>query len=252
MFTDVQALYKGQAVSATGRVVTGADNAKTLDFSVRMPSGDPAVILNGLQAGGPLAVEATLTGSALAPILAGNFSFASLPFGDMTVNSINGAFSYAGQTLLLSGVSGSMAGGAVSAEGEVYPDTGRFSLGISGSGLDSSRLTTKDVKGPLSLSGTAAGDAAGAVAQGNFVIRGGQAYGISFQMLRGDFVKRGGAEAEISNMAVQTAFGTFYPDQLSKDVMEQLQNHNLPMTQETLEDEIKQQMTNKLLQKIFR
>lgn len=252
VFTETQALYKGQAVSAAGQVATSADNTKTLDFSVQMPAGDPAVILNGLQASGPLVVQATLTGSALSPVLAGTFSFAGLPFGDMAVSGISGAFSYAGQTLLLSDVSGSMAGGAVSAAGEVYPETGRFNLGISGSGLDSSRLTTKDVKGPLSLSGTAVGDASGALAQGSFVIQGGQAYGISFQRLRGDFIKRGAAEAEIRNMAVTTALGTFYPDQLSKDVMEQLQNLNLPVTKEALEDEVKQQVTNKLLQKLFR
>ena len=252
VFTDTRAFYKGQAVTAAGQVLTGADGAKTLDFAVQMPSGDPTAVLNGLQAAGPLVVQATLTGSVLSPVLAGTFNFAGLQFGDMAVSGISGAFSYAGQTLLLTNASGAMAGGAVSAAGEVYPETGRFALEISGSGLDSSRLTTKDVKGPLSLSGTATGDAAGAVAQGGFVIRDGQAYGISFQTLSGDFVKRGSAEAEISNMAIKTALGTFYPDKLSKDVMEQLQSHNLPVTKAALEEEVKQQVTNKLLQKIFR
>ena len=223
-----------------------------MDFAVQMPAGDPAALLSGLVATGPLVVQGTLKGSVLSPVLAGNFSFSSLQFGDMAVNGINGTFSYVGQTMTLLSATGSMVGGSVSASGEIYPDSGQFSLGISGSGLDSSRLTPKDVQGPMALSGAAVGDASGAVAQGSFVIAGGKAYGISFQTLTGNFVKRGSAEAEISNMAIQTEFGTFYPDKLSKDVMEQLQEHNLPVTREALEDEVKQQVTNKLLQKIFR
>ena len=252
-FMDGQALYKGQVVTAAGQVLMPPNGNKTMDFAVNMPSGDPAAILSGLSATGPLTVQGSLTGSVLSPLLAGNFSFSGLQFGDMAVSGINGSFSYAGQTLTLIAASGSMAGGFVSAGGEIYPDSGLFSLGISGNGLDSSQLTPKDVQGPMSLSGTAVGDAGGgAVAQGSFVIDGGKAYGISFQNLTGDFVKRGSAEAEISNMAIQTAFGTFYPDKLSKDVMEQLKEHNLPVTKEALEEEVKQKVTSKLLQKIFR
>ena len=251
-FTDGQALYRGQTVTAAGEVLMPENGEKTMDFAVQMPAGDPAALLSGLEATGPLVVQGTLKGSVLSPVLAGNFSFSSLQFGDMAVNGINGTFSYVGQTMTLLSATGSMVGGSVSASGEIYPDSGQFSLGISGSGLDSSRLTPKDVQGPMALSGAAVGDASGAVAQGSFVIAGGKAYGISFRTLTGNFVKRGSAEAEISNMAIQTEFGTFYPDKLSKDVMEQLQEHNLPVTREALEDEVKQQGTNKLLQKIFR
>ena len=251
-FIDGQALYKGQTVTADGQVMILPNGAKTMNFAVKMPAGDPAAVLSGLAATGPLAVQGTLAGSVISPVLNGNFSLPSLQFGDMTVSDISGAFSYAGQTMTLLSATGSMVGGSVSADGEIYPELGRFSLGISGSGLDSSRLTPKDVQGPMALSGTAVGDAAGAVAQGSFVIAGGKAYGISFQTLTGDFVKRGSAETEISNMAIRTEFGTFYPDKLSKDVMEQLQKRNFPATREAVEDEVKQQITNKLLKQIFR
>lgn len=249
---DGQALYKGQTVTAAGQVMMPSNGEKTMNFAVQMPAGDPAAVLSGLTATGPLAVQGTLAGSVISPALNGDFSLPSLQFGDMTVSGVDGSFSYVGQTMTLLSATGSMAGGSVSASGELYPDSGQFSLGISGSGLDSSRLTPKDVQGPMGLSGAAVGDASGAVAQGNFVIAGGKAYGISFRTLTGDFVKRGSAEAEISNMAIQTEFGTFYPDKLSKDVMEQLQEHNLPVTREALEDEVKQQITNKLLKQIFR
>ena len=251
-FTDASALYKGQSAAAAGQVTVTPAGEKTMQFAIQMPAGDPAALLPGLPANGPLAVQATLAGSVLSPVLDGSFSLPGLQFGDLAVTGIDGTFSYAGKTMKLLSATGAAAGGSVSASGDVYPDTERYVLAISGSGLDSSRLTKKDVQGPLSLTGTASGDATAAVAQGSFQIQNGKAYGVSFRKLTGDFVKRGSADAEVSNLAIQTELGIFYPEQLSQDVLERLHEKNLPVTKEALKQKIEQEVTDKLLQKIFR
>ena len=247
-FLEGQALYQGQPVTAAGRVLTAPDGGKTLDFAVQMPAGDPAVLLPSLQTGGSLAAQATITGSVLSPVLAGNFSLGSIQFGDMTVSGITGSFSYTQQILKLLVANGTMLGGSVSANGDIHPNTEQYTLSISGSGLDSSQLTDKDVKGPLSLVGTAIGDTAAAVVQGSFSINNGKAYGIAFQTLTGSFLKQGSAAEKVSNLAMQTELGTFYPEQLSQSVMEKLYERNLPVSQQ----ELKEAVADKLLKKIFR
>lgn len=247
-FLDGQALYQGQPVTAAGRVLTAADGTETLDFTAQMPAGNPAVLLSSLRTGGSLAVQATITGPVLAPIMAGSFTLGSIQFGDMTVSSISGAFSYTKNNLNLLSSRGTTLGGWVAASGDIYPATEQYALSISGGSLDSSRLTDKDVKGPLSLVGTANGDAAAAVLQGRFSIDNGTAYGIPFETLSGNFVKYGLAASQVSNLAIQTGLGTFYPEQLSQGVMEGLQMSRLPVT----EEQAKEVVIDALLQKIFR
>lgn len=252
-FTNGQALYKGQAVAATGQVLTAPspENEQTLDFAIQMPSGNPAALLPGLQTGGVLAAQGKLTGSVLSPVLSGNFTLDSLQFGNMAVSGINGTFSYTQQTLKLLAAKGATIGGTVSASGDIYPDTEQYALSISGSGLDSSQLTEKDVKGPLSLTGTATGTAAAAIVQGSFTINDGKAYGLSFQTLTGSFIKRGTAEAEVSNLAMRTDFGVLYPEQLSQNVMEKLQERNLPTTRAEVKEKVTEKLTEKVLKKLF-
>lgn len=251
-FTNGQALYKDQAVTAAGKVLTAPSGEKTLDFDVQMPSGNPAALLPGLQAGGALAAQGKLTGSVFSPVLAGSFTLDSLQFGNMTVSGINGTFSYAQDILKLLAARGATIGGSVSASGDIYPDSEQYALSISGSGLDSSQLTEKDVKGPLSLTGTASGTAAAATVQGSFTIYDGKAYGLSFRTLTGNFIKRGSAEAEVSNLAVKTDFGVFYPEQLSQSVMEKLQKRNLPTTRAEVEEKVTEKITEKVLEKLLR
>lgn len=247
-FTNGQALYKGQAITAAGQVLTSPSGEKTLNFAVQMPAGDPAVLLPALQSGGALAAEGTITGSVLSPVLSGTFTLDSLQFGNMIISGINGSFSYAQQTLKLLTAKGATIGGSVVASGTVYPDAQQYDLSVSGSGLDSSQLTEKDVKGPLSFAGTATGTAEAALLQGSFTIHSGSAYGISFQTLTGNFIKQGSAEAEISDLVVKTDLGVFYPEQLSQSVMEKLHERNLPTTR----TEIKEKVTQKVIEKLLR
>jgi hypothetical protein len=143
-------------------------------------------------------------------------------------------------------------GGSVSANGVIYPDSQKYNLRILGSGLQSSQLTTKDVSGPLSFSGTAVGDSELAVTQGSFNINNGKAYGLSFQTLTGNFVKRGSAETEISNITIKTALGTFYPEQLNQDIMNGLNKAIAERNIPTSMDEIKKVGTEKLIEHFFR
>lgn len=251
-FINGQALYKGQAITAAGQVLTAPSGDKSLDFAVQMPAGDPSALLPNLQAGGLLAAQGKVTGSVLAPVLSGNFTLDSLQFGNMMISGINGTFSYTQQMLQLLTAKGTMIGGSVAASGNINPDTEQYTLSISGSGLDTSQLTEKDVKGPLSLTGTATGSTATATVQGNFTIYNGKAYDISFQTLTGHFIKQGSAEAEVSNLAMKTDFGVFYPEQLSQSVMAKLQDRNLPTTRAEVKEKVTEKVTEKVLEKLFR
>ncbi|SHJ31041.1 AsmA family protein [Propionispora hippei] len=252
LFTNGQALYKGQPITVNGQLITTSTAEQALDFTIQMPAGDPTALLPNLQTGGNIAVQGKVTGSVLAPVLSGSFSLDRLQFGTMTVSGINGTFSYAQEQLKLLTATGATTGGTVSASGNIYPDSEQYSLNISGSGLDSSQLTTKDVHGPLSLTGTATGNAAAALLQGSFTITSGKAYGVSFQTLTGNFVKQGSNEAEVSNLAMKTDFGTFYPEQISQNVMEQLQQRNLPTSRAEAEKKITEKLTDKVLEKLLR
>ena len=251
LFTNGQAAYKNQAITVTGRVLLPFSGDSELDLSFEMPSGEPTALMPNLKAGGPLTAQGKITGSALSPVLSGNFSLGSLQFGDMAVSGITGTFAYTGQVLKLLSSSGSALGGSVAASGDVLPATDQFNLSISGSNLNTSQLTEKDVKGPLSFGGTANGSADAATLQGQFTIYNGKAYGIAFRTLTGNFIKRGSAEADVSNLAITTDFGTFYPEQINQTVMEKLQERQLPTNPAEIREKITEKVTQKVFEKLF-
>ncbi|GMA98156.1 hypothetical protein [Pelosinus sp. IPA-1] len=251
-FTDVSALYKGQSITGNGRVISNADGNQTLDFAVKMPSASPAAIMPNLKASGNLAANAAITGPVLSPVVAGSFTLDSLEFGDMVVSGISGSFNYLNKVMELLTSAGTTNGGSVSANGVIYPDSEKYNLSISGSGLQSSQMTTKDVSGPLSFVGRAVGDSSSALTQGNFSINNGKAYGLSFQTLTGNFVKQGSAETEISNLAIKTALGTFYPEQLNQEIINRLNKSIAERNIPTSIDAVKKAGTEKLIQQIFR
>lgn len=232
------------------------DDTKALDLAIYMPDGNPAAFLPSLTASGPLVIDAALTGSTAAPLLTGEFSLASLLLSDISVQNIYGSFSYAGQMLHLQSTHGSTTGGSISASGPVDTTAESYSLSLLGSGLDSSRLTTKDVSGPLSMWGTAYGQGNSATTQGRFSIQNGKAYGIAFRTLSGDFIKEGSAEAQVSNLTLHTDWGTFYPDQLNQEILEQLRKSNFPTSEEAFKEEVtekvKKAITDKLREELFR
>ncbi|HWR41071.1 MAG TPA: hypothetical protein VN611_16395 [Patescibacteria group bacterium] len=241
-----QGIYKGQPITAAGQIFIPADEAATLDIAVYMSGADPAAILPSLRTGGSLSARVSITGPAQAPAVSGDFSLGSLQFSDITVSGIDGSFSYVGQTLQLHSANGATTDGFVSGSGTIDPAAEQYVLYISGNGLNSSRLTTRDVSGPLSFSGTANGNAAAALVQGGFVITNGHAYGIPFQRLSGDFIKQGSAETEVSNLVLQTSFGTFYPERLSQDIMSQLQQYNLPTSEAEIKTELQKELQKEL------
>ena len=252
IISDGQALYKGQTVTTAGQVMTEPEGRQVLDFAVSMPSADPAAVLPSLKAGGVLSAQVTITGPVLTPAVAGDFTVGSLQFGDMTVSAIRGTFTYDRQMVQLLSATGTTTGGSVRASGVIDPASEQYKLTIEGGGLDSSKLTPKEVTGPLSFSGGAAGDAAAATVQGAFVIENGKAYGIAFRRLTGNFVKQGSAETQVNNLVVETSLGTFYPEELSRDVMEKLRERQLPTTKEEVKEAVKEALKDELLKRLIR
>jgi len=251
-FTDLSALYKGQSITGTGHVISNADGNQTLDFAVNMPSANPAAIMRNLKASGNLAANVAITGPVPSPVVIGSFTLDSLEFGDMVVSGISGSFNYVNNVMELLTSAGTTNGGSVSANGVIYPDSEEYNLSISGSGLQSSQMTTKDVSGPLSFNGRAVDDSGSALTQGSFSINNGKAYGLSFQTLTGSFVKHGSTETEINNLVIKTALGTFYPEQLNQDIMNGLNQSFAERNIPTSIDAVKKAATEKLIQRIFR
>jgi autotransporter translocation and assembly factor TamB len=183
--------------------------------------------MSGLKVQRPIACQLKVTGALTEPEISGSFSIPQATFSNMEVDGIVGNFQYFDSRMLLKDVRGSVYQGKVGAEGSVRLNDESYELDASGVGLDSSRLTDKDVKGPLDFSGHVSGKGETAVTRGTFSIRDGKAYGIPFLKMTGNFVRRGEV-TELSNIAMETVGGTIYPEQLSKEVLERLNTFEKP------------------------
>lgn len=243
----------GQGTLSWPKGVVGID----ADFSV--PDLDPSAFMSGPKVKRPITCQLKVIGPLTEPDISGSFNIPQATFSNMPMDRIDGNFQYVGTRLLLKDVHGSAYQGTVGAEGAVLVSDESYELDAFGQGLDSSKLTDKDVQGPLSFSGHVNGKGEVAVTQGTFLIRDGKAYGIPFLTMKGYFVRRG-AETELSNIAMETVGGTIYPEQLSQEVLERLNPLKTPAfntenikedAKKRLEENIKKEQ-NKLLPDIFR
>ncbi|KYZ77990.1 hypothetical protein AXX12_00135 [Anaerosporomusa subterranea] len=245
-FRDLALMISGQRTEGKGSILL-KDNKQSLDFALTLPDVDPAAFFTGLAVQRPLFVTVNITGPLIKPLISGSFKIPQVTISDMSVSEISGNMRYDEGRLSLQQVHGAAYQGQLSVAGEVLTANESYELAASGSGMNSSALTDKDVQGPLDFTGHVSGKGETAVTQGDFVIRNGKAYGVSFQTLTGSFIKRGGT-TEISNITIHTALGTFYPEQLSRDALEKLSQHNIP----TSKEDVKKAVTDALVKKIFR
>lgn len=245
-FQDLQLLIAGQPAQGQGTV--SWNNGKgILDFALALPDADPAAFMSGLTVARPLALQVKINGPVAEPNIGGSFSMPHITFSDMTVDSVAGNFHFLGNKVLLQQVQGTAYQGNLAANGSVVTADQSYELDVSGQGLNSTRLTDKDVQGPLAFNGHVSGKGEVAVTRGNFTIHDGKTYGIAFQKMTGLFVKSGTAN-DISAIAIQTNYGTIYPEQLSQEALEKLKEQNVPVSK----GELKQVVTDKLLERILR
>jgi hypothetical protein len=245
-FQDLALLVSGQRTEGKGSILF-QDNKQSLDFALTLPDVDPAAFFSGLAVQRPLFVAVNITGPLTKPVVSGSFKIPQVTISDMSVSEISGNMRYEDGRLSLQQTHGAAYQGQLSVSGEILTANESYELAASGSGMNSSSLTDKDVQGPLDFTGHVSGKGEAAVTKGDFVIRDGKAYGVSFQSLTGSFIKRGGT-TDISNITINTAFGTFYPEQLSRDALEKLSQRNIP----TSKEEVKKAATDALIKKIFR
>lgn len=245
-FPQISCIVSGQQADGQGKIIWGTEN-KGINFTLSLPDVDPALVSSELTVQRPLAVQVSLTGQLAQPDIAGSFSVPQLTVSDTAITGINGNFRYLDNRLLLRDVSGTAYQGTLLAAGEILIDSQHYEFDLQGQGMNSSRLTDKDVQGPLDFSGHLSGRGLAATTEGNFVIYDGKAYGVSFQRINGHFVKTNSG-TDISGLAIQTALGTIHPDQLGPEVFEQLNRQNIPEAKE----ELKRAVTDKLIQRIFR
>ena len=236
-----------QRASGEG-TLTWPKGVVSIDAVLSVPDLDPGAFMSGLAVQRPITCQVKVIGPLSEPAISGSFSIPQATFSSMPIDRIIGNFQYTGTHMLLKDVCGSVYQGTVGAKGEVQTSDESYELDASGQGLDSSRLTDKDVQGPLSFSGHVSGKGEAAVTQGTFLIREGKAYGIPFITMTGHFVRRG-AVTEISNIAMETIGGTIYPEQLSKEVLERLN----PLERATLnEEDIKNEAEKRIEESIKR
>nr|WP_092074413.1 hypothetical protein [Dendrosporobacter quercicolus]NSL49892.1 hypothetical protein [Dendrosporobacter quercicolus DSM 1736]SDM94028.1 hypothetical protein SAMN04488502_10944 [Dendrosporobacter quercicolus] len=245
-FTGLSGLVSGQQVNGQGTVFWGSGQPQ-LDFTLNLPNVDAAAFVSGLSVGQPLVIDARVSGSGTAPVITGAFKTHEVGLGEVAASDVAGSFRFADGQLALDQVRGNAYQGVLNAAGQVAPDTQQYQFAVSGQGMNSSRLTDKDVSGPLDFTGTVSGQGESAVTRGNFIIRDGKAYGLSFQSLTGSFVKQGD-KTEISDIAVHTALGTLYPEQLSQEALDMLKEKAVPVSK----TELRQAVTDQLRKKLFR
>lgn len=244
---NIKFAISGQRAEGQGRLFWSQGSAR-IDADVSIPDADPAAFISGLTVQRPAECQIKLTGLLAEPDVSGSFRISQATFSNMPVDRVAGNFKYSGNRLLLQGVSGSVYQGTIGVSGEVQISNESYELEASGQGLDSSRLTDKDVQGPLAFAAHVSGKGDAAVTQGTFNIRDGKAYGIPFITMKGNFVKRGSA-TELSGIAMQTMAGTIYPEQLSKEALAQI----TPQGQPALNEEyIKKETVGKLLPRLLR
>lgn len=244
-FANLDLLISGQPAQGQGNILWN-DGKGTLDFSFSLPDADPAAFMSGLTVIRPLALQVKVNGPVTEPAVQGSFSLPQISFSNMAISGVQGNFQYAGNKVALQQVTGTAYQGTLAASGNIMAEEQSYELDVSGQGLDSSRLTDKDVQGPLAFNGHVSGKGETAVTKGNFAIHNGKTYGIAFQKMTGLFVKTGTA-TDISGIAIQTSYGTIYPEQLSQEALERLRQQDIPVSK----GELKQAVTNKLLEKIL-
>ena len=245
-FQDLSLLIAGQQAQGQGEISL-ENGLGAVDFALSLPDVDPMALTTTIVAQRPLALQIHIDGPLAEPVVSGSFTLPHITVSDMSVSTVTGKFRHTTGRLALQQVQGTAHSGTLFIAGDLLMDSGRYELAVSGQGMNSSQLTDKDVQGPLDFTGHVTGQEDSAVTRGDFIIHGGKAYGLSFQTLTGQFIKRGTA-TDISDIAIHTSLGTFYPEKLSREALEQMDHRQLPTSREA----IKKVVTDKLMERLLR
>ncbi len=185
--------------SAGGNVAITAESIEPSAFSLMTH-------LKGLTT-----VQAVLAGTTDKPTARGSFKIPAGNLGTLTFSNASGDFTFADNILHLVNAKANALGGAIQANGSIYPDTLRYVQKVSGQNIDSSQLSDKDIQGRLDFNSDVQGqgDWDGASADGTFNMGSGRISGISFDSLTGNFSKRG-VNIRYYNLTAKIAGQTIY------------------------------------------
>ena len=244
-FSDLSMKVSGQKAAGKGKIILQG-SGQLLDFELVLPDVDPKSFISGLTVQSHMSAELKITGPLEKPVIAGSFKIPQATVSNLSVSEVSGNMRFSDGRLNLQQVSGKAFQGQLDLSGEVITASEKYELKVSGKGMNSSVLTDKDVQGPLDFTGHVSGSGGEATTKGEFMIRDGKAYGVSFTTLTGNFIRRGD-KTDISGVVVKTAFGTFYPEQLSRVALEKLNQHNIP----TSKEEVRKAVTDSVIKKLF-
>lgn len=242
--SNLSFLFAGQRTEGNGTINLAAD-AQSIQFNLTLPDADPSAFFSGLTVQRPLSLGLAVSGTLLQPIVTGTFQVPQVSLNDLKASTVSGNLRYANGKLALQQIKGNAYQGQVKADGNVLIENSNYDFEFTGKAVESSAVTDKDVEGLMDFSGRASGDADRVNIRGEFIIRNGKVYGLAFQSLTGNFTNRGD-QLEVENIVINTVLGTLYPEQLSREAIDKLNQHNIP----TSKEEIKKAVATTLIKKI--
>ncbi|MDR3592596.1 MAG: hypothetical protein P4N41_23315 [Negativicutes bacterium] len=224
---DMAVLVNGQSVAVDG-TISMAKTGFNIVLNASSSHFDPAAIV-GDSFQGPIAFNANIEGPAITPLAKGQFSIPQGAFAAVSFTNVSGNFAYSGGVLTLSDTRGNAWDGTLAASGDIVPATKRYKMTVDGSGVDSSLLTEKDIKGRVNFAAYISGQGTtGGNAEGSFNMGEGSFSGIPFSSLNGNFVKQG-EKVSFSNITVHTLAGTFHADGYSDGNVVRLRQLDAPV-----------------------
>jgi hypothetical protein len=238
---DMAVLVNGQSVAVDG-TISMAPSGFNIVLNASSAHFDPAALAGG-SFQGPIAFEAKIEGPAIKPLAKGQFSIREGSFGAISFTNATGNFSYNAGVLTISDTRGNAWDGTLIVNGDIIPETKQYKMTVDGSGVDSSLLTEKDIKGRVNFDayingqGTSDGNAAG-----NFNMGEGSFSGVPFLSLTGNFAKQGD-KVSFSNITVHTVAGNFHAEGYSDGTIVRLKQIDAPVNPR---DILEKAVTNQL------
>ena len=175
-------------------------------IAIKSDSADLSSFLPSVPLKGPMALDATASGSNDKPTAKGTFKIPSGTLGSMSFANATGEFTYQDSALNLANTKAAALGGTILTAGPIYPSPLRYVQKVTGQNIDSTQLSDKDVQGRVDFQADVRGQGSWdeANADGSFSMGSGSVSGISFSSLTGNFTKRG-AQMHFYNIRAQIA-----------------------------------------------
>ncbi|MDR3349810.1 MAG: AsmA-like C-terminal region-containing protein [Acidaminococcales bacterium] len=199
-------LINNQRININGEIVF-SDEKEDLNLKIDSNKIKIDALLPGLGIYDELLFTIDAKGTLDKPQAEGEISMPKLNAAQLALTNLKGHFAFSDGNIKVSDASANVYGGSVKGGGNIRWADRSFEFDAAGSGINSGELSDS-LDAPVSfnahISGTS--DFNSLVASGPFAVGAGQAKGVPFTSITGNFYKRGG-NMTFSNLNVSTAVG---------------------------------------------